>query len=123
MLKNDEKFSKSEKSSKANMIPKPLDTQLINNNNSTPSKVNYNDYELNNLSYNEALKIDKRIFSQYYLSLLRTNHILIFSFYTSTDYNSKLIKIILFLFSFCLYFTTNALFFNDATIQLFYILL
>ena len=120
MLKNDEKFSKSEKSSKANMIPKPLDTQLINNNNSTPSKVNYNDYELNNLSYNEALKIDKRIFSQYYLSLLRTNHILIFSFYTSTDYNSKLIKIILFLFSFCLYFTTNALFFNDATIHKIY---
>ena len=41
-------------------------------------------------------------------------HILIFTFYTNTDYNSKLIKIILFLFSFSLYFTINALFFNDS---------
>jgi len=47
-------------------------------------------------------------------------HILIFSFYTYTDYNSKLIKIILFLFSFCLYFTINALFFSDPIIHKIY---
>ena len=47
-------------------------------------------------------------------------HILIFTFYTYTDYNSKIIKIILFLFSFALYFTINALFFNDKTIHKIY---
>jgi len=68
VLKNDEKNSKSEKNSKADMIPKHIDTQLIDINNNILSKENYNDYELNNLSYDEALGIDKRIFSQYYFS-------------------------------------------------------
>jgi hypothetical protein len=46
-------------------------------------------------------------------------HILIFSFYT-TDYNSKFIKINLFLFSFSLSFTINSLFFNDAKLHKIY---
>ena len=78
------------------------------------------DDELNILEYKEALKLDKRTYVQYYLSLLRTNHILIFTFFTNTDYNSKIIKIILFLFSFALYFTINALFFNDKTLHKIY---
>ena len=41
----------------------------------------YDDEELNNLSYSEALKFDKRTFFEYYLSLLRTNHPLFFSFF------------------------------------------
>ena len=47
-------------------------------------------------------------------------HLLIFTFYTSNDYNSKIIKISLFLFYFSLYFTTNALFFDDSTIHKIY---
>jgi uncharacterized membrane protein len=75
---------------------------------------------MNNLSYKKALKLDKRTYFEYYFSLLRTNHILIFTFYTNTDYNSKIIKIILFLFSFALYFTINGLFFNDETLHKIY---
>jgi hypothetical protein len=81
----------------------------------------YNDYELNNLSYEEALEKDKRSYIQYYFSLLRTKHLLIFTFYTNTDYNSKIIKISLFIFSFALYYTINALFFNDSTLHKIYI--
>jgi len=99
-------FGKKEKSILRNII--------LNN------KIKLNDYEMNNLSYKEALKLDKRTYFQYYLSLLRTNHILIFTFYTNTDYNSKIIKIILLLFSFALYFTINALFFNDETLHKIY---
>ena len=66
------------------------------------------------------MKIDKRTYFQYYFSLLKMKHILIFTFYTYTDYNSKLIKIILFLFSFALYLTVNALFFNDNTLHKIY---
>ena len=81
---------------------------------------NYNDYELNNLSYKDALKIDKRNYFQYYFSLLKMKHVIIFTFFTYTDYNSKIIKISLFLFSFTLYFTINALFFTDSTIHKIY---
>ena len=89
-------------------------------NNTTSNRINYNDYELNNLSYKEALKLDKRTYFQFYFSLLKMKHILIFTFYTYTDYNSKIIKIILFLFSFALYLTINALFFTDKTLHKIY---
>ena len=75
---------------------------------------------MNTLLYKEALKYDKRTFFQYYLSLIRIKHPFIFSFYTYNDYNSKIIKICLFFFSFALYITVNALFFNDSTMHKIY---
>ena len=78
---------------------------------------NLNDYELNSLSYNEAIKYDKRSYCKYYTSLIRTKHLIFFSFWPNKDYNSKAIKICLFLFSFALYFTVNCLFFSDSTIH------
>ena len=75
---------------------------------------------MNNLNYEEAIKIDKRNFMQYYLSLIKTKHVLIFTFYTKSDYNSRIIKIILFFFSFALYCTINALFFTDSTMHKIY---
>ena len=81
---------------------------------------NYNDYELNSLSYKRALNIDKRTLIEYYLSLLRTKHLIIFTFFTKNDYNSRIIKIELFLFSVILYFFVNAIFFNDKTMHQIY---
>ena len=81
----------------------------------------YNDYELNDLIYEEAIKIDKRNFFEYYFSLLKRKHLLLFSFYPNNDYNLRIIKISLFLFSFSLNYTINALFFNDKTIHKIYI--
>ena len=82
--------------------------------------LNYNDYEFNSLSYEKALIIDKRNYFQYYFSLLRSKHLLIFTFYTSNDYNSAIIKICLFFFSFSLYYFINALFFTDSTLHVIY---
>ena len=79
-----------------------------------------NDYQINTLVYNNALILDKRTFCQYYLSLLKIKHLIIFTFYTSNDYNSKIIKICLFFFSFALYYTVNALFFSDSTMHKIY---
>jgi len=90
------------------------------NNNDYNRNINYNDYELNSMIYHLALDYDKRTYLQYYLSLLKTKHIIIFSFYTSNDYNSKSIKIIFFLFSFALYYAVNGLFFNDSTMHRIY---
>ena len=84
------------------------------------TKAKFNEYEMNNLNYKQAIIIDKRSYYQYYLSLLKRKHILIFTFYTSNDYNSREIKICLFIFSFALYFNVNALFFNDLTMHKIY---
>ena len=82
--------------------------------------MSYNDEELNNLEYKLTLKLDKRTFCQYYLSLLKIKHALIFTFFNNTDYNSKIIKIDLFLFNFALFYMINALFFNDDTMHKIY---
>ena len=84
------------------------------------SKINLNDYELNSLSYQEALKYDKRAYSQYYISLIKTKHPIIFSFIPVKDYNTMIVKICLFFLSFCIYYAVNALFFNDSTIHKIY---
>ena len=78
------------------------------------------DFELNELNYKEAVKLDKRNYFQYYLSLLKNNHPIIFAFAPYTDYNSRIIKIFLFFFSFSLDITINALFFNDDTMHKIY---
>ena len=85
-----------------------------------PKKLKLNDFELNTLEYKEALKIDKRTYIQYYLSLLKIGNFLLFSFLPNNDYNSKILKICLFFFSFGLYFTVNALFFTDSTMNKIY---
>ena len=83
--------------------------------------MNYNDYELNMLKYKEVIVYDKRSYCQYYISLLKTKHIFIFTFFNSKDYNSIIIKISLFLFFLSLNFTINALFFRDSTIHEIYL--
>ena len=81
----------------------------------------YTDEEINNLTYDLALLYDKRSYCEYYISLLKTNHILIFSFCFKNDYNSKIIKIDLFFVSFAMYYTTNAFFFDDDTMHKIYV--
>ena len=71
--------------------------------------------------YDLALKYDKRTYRQYYISLLRTKHLLFFSFCKNKDYNSRIIKMDLFFISFAIYYTINALFFNDNTMHKIYV--
>ena len=86
----------------------------------TKEIMSYNDQELNNLEYKLALINDKRTFFQYYLSLLRAKHIIIFTFCNNNDYNSKIIKINLLLFNFVLSCAVNTLFFSDNTMHKIY---
>ena len=83
-------------------------------------KEKYNDLELNNLEYKEAIKNDKRTYMQYYCSLIKIKHIILCIFFSSYDYNLTSIKISLFIFTFCLYFTVSALFFTDKTMHKIY---
>ena len=84
------------------------------------NKVNYNDYELNSFPYKMALQYDKRTYFQYYISQLKKKHLIIFSFFPANDYNSKIIKICIFFFSFSFYIFVNTLFYNDASMHKIY---
>ena len=79
-----------------------------------------NDTEINLLLYNEAFIVDKRTFCQYYTSLIKTKHIIVFYLYYGKDYNSRVIKIFLFFFTFTVNYTVNALFFKDDTMHKIY---
>jgi hypothetical protein len=79
-----------------------------------------NDYEMNNLSYEFALKYDKREFCEYYFSLIRTKQLIFFSFCDFNDYNSGIVKKFIFFLSFALHYGINALFFNDSTMHQIY---
>ena len=94
--------------------------ESIDMNKNNNSQVNYTDYELNSFSYMQSIKYDKRKFYQYYISLIKKKHPIIFSFCPQKDYNSMIIKIDLFLLSFSLYYFINALFFNESLIHKIY---
>ena len=83
--------------------------------------MNYNDDELNELSYDLALQYDKRTYCQYYISLLRTKHNLILSFFNSNNYNSMIVQIDIFFIGFTILYTVNALFYNDDTMHNIYV--
>ena len=98
----------------------------INNLISSKNNLNINiilrkkDFELNSLNYIETIKLDKRNYCEYYISLIKYNHPIIFSFIPLDDYNSYIIKLFLFFFSFCLDIAINALFFTDDTMHKIY---
>ena len=78
------------------------------------------DYELNWLSYKEALKYDKRQCSDYYCSLIKTKQLILFSFWSMIDYNSNIIKKSFIFLSFAYHYTINAFLFNDSTLHQIY---
>ena len=104
-LKKDDKKIKNKTSAKDEAIEK------IN------KIMEYTNVEINILPYELALRIDNRTYCVYYISLLKIKHIIIFTFLNNNDYNSKILKIDLFAFGFILYYTVNALFYNDSTIH------
>ncbi len=76
-----------------------------------------NDEEMNDLDYEVAIEIDKRTYFQYYFSLLKKKHLILFAFIPNNDYNVYVVKISLLLLSFSLYFTINGFFFSDSTMN------
>ena len=80
----------------------------------------YKDCELNSFNFQKAILYDKREFCQYYLSLIISKNLLLFSFYPVNDYNLKIIKISLFFLSFDIYFFINSLFFTIKSIHQIY---
>ena len=80
----------------------------------------YNDSELNILNYEEAKKCDERIYCQYYLSLVKTRHILISLFYEDNDYKIGIIKNYIFIFIFAVNYSISILFYDYKTLHKIY---
>ena len=95
-----------------------IDNKKIKNESKIEMK--YNNSEFNIIDYEEAKKLDKRGYFDYYISLIKTRHPLISSFLPNNDNSSKAIKICLFFFSFALAFIVNAFFFTDETMHKIY---
>ena len=83
------------------------------------SKQKLNILELNSMSFKEALVNDKRTFFDFYFSLLKLEHSLLYLFYTE-DNNCQIIKLSIFFFNFASDIAINALFYNDSTMHKIY---
>ena len=81
----------------------------------------YDDYELNTLDYKESIKIDKRTLCQIYVSLIKTKHPIVFSFFPIKDYNVMIMKICIFFLSFAIIYAINGIFFDLKIIHQIYI--
>ena len=78
------------------------------------------DYELNWLSYQEAITYDKRANCEYYGSLIKSKQLFIFTFCSFNDYNSGIVKKFMLFLSFALHYTVNALFFTESNMHQIY---
>ena len=72
---------------------------------------------MNSFDYKTSLLNDKRTFCQYYLSLLRTKNIILFSICPTKDYNTMIIKLCIFSLSFSIYYAVNFAFFDDKILH------
>ena len=74
-------------------------------------KLNLDNFELNNLDYEEASDLDNRSFCTTYYSVLMREHLFLFTFLSWNDYNIFHIKMERFLLQLCTDMTMNGLFF------------
>ena len=72
-------------------------------------------YEFNNLEYEQACKYDNRSFCRTYISVLMREELALFTFFSCHDYNLFYVKIARFLVLACTNMTMTALFFFHKT--------
>ena len=113
------------KPDKSNNISNVISNIISNKN--KPNKQSYmksfkpdTDYELNWLSYEDAIRYDKRASCEYYGSLIKNKQLLIFTFCSFNDYNSGIIKKFILFLSFALHYAINTLFFTDSNMHQIY---
>ena len=94
--------------------------KVYNDTNKVMSDKKMDDLDLNNLSYEKAVELDKRTLGQIYWSRLRGKHLLIFTFISCNDHNLVYIKIARFLFLICTSMAMNVIFFFDSSMHKIY---
>ena len=100
-----------------NLKMKNKELNTNNKNRIITNETQFNDREMNSLKYENAIKRDNRTYCQYYISLLRTKHILIFTFCNINDYNPQIIKIYIFFYTYAINYLVSAMFYSDETMH------
>ena len=85
------------------------------------NSMKYSEFELDDLEYLEAIKYDKRTFFEFFLCLVKREHIIVVTFIFCSDLNLLTVKLSLFVFSISLDFATNVLFFTDDSMHKIYL--
>ena len=78
-------------------------------------------FELNNLDYKKAIDLDKRNFCEIYWSLLKREHLIIFTFFIRNDHNIIYVKYSRFIFLLCTDMALNVFFFSYETMHKMYL--
>ena len=81
----------------------------------------YEGDELNELSFDKAIKYDKRNFCQFYGNILLISHIILNVFFRYNDYNLFTVKLGLLLMTFPINLTFELFFFTNESIDLIYV--
>ena len=80
-------------------------------------KEKLDNYELNNLEYERAKRLDKRKLINIYWSVLNREHLILFTFCNKNDYNIIYIKFARLIFLICTDMALNVFFFSDETMH------
>ena len=84
------------------------------------NNVNMGEYlstDPDDMDYDDAIKLDKRAFCQFFVDKLKVNQMLLNTFYTKDPLRPRPLTIILFILVIELYFFINGLFFNEDYIS------
>ena len=115
---NNKKGIKSNSATSKNILDKSKISNFNKNNKiDNINHKKYDDYELNELEYIEAIKYDKRSLIVIYWSTLKREHLLIFTFLNCNDYNLFLIKLSRFIFLIVGDMALNVFFFSDDSMH------
>ena len=112
--RNSSKKSKLNKlTSSQRKIHKKNKTKKVQN----TKNIKYSDYELNGMEYEKAIKSDKRSLFQIYISMLKREHLIIFTFCNCKDYNLLSVKLSRFIFLIVGDMALNTFFFSDESLH------
>ena len=114
-LKTKDKFieTKSQKNNddKKNKVKFKIDD------NDKATQIIYDDFELNNMGYEDAYNNDKRSCIRTYWSMIKREHYVIFTFISRNDHNLFYVKIERFFILICTEITMNGMFFVHETMH------
>ena len=118
-LKSEEKNSTDSLNNKRKTkLKKPkLESSIDFNKEKKKSKRTFENDELNNMSFENAIKYDKRKFCEYYWYQLKEKQSIINTFFTYTPMRPFSIKVIVFIFSISVIFALNCLFITESYIS------
>ena len=108
------------KSGKRKLKRKESENEIVNANEENQIKT-LDDFELNELEYEDAVKFDKRSWWCMYYYLIKREHRIIFTFFVCRDYNLVPVKLSRFWFLLATDMCMNVFFFSDATMHKIYL--